>query len=88
MPYKDPERKRQWERKHREQRNAKRRLQNTTVRSGQQSIAKPSPDPVSGQKTQVTWKTILGWAIGIGVVLLAAIGGVNPPASSLARRYS
>jgi ferric-dicitrate binding protein FerR (iron transport regulator) len=88
MPYKDPERKRQWEREHREQRNAGRRMQHITARSGQQSVSKPAPDPVSDQESQLTWKTILGWAIGIGVVLLAAIGGVNPPASTLARRYS
>jgi hypothetical protein len=88
MPYKDAERKRQWEQQHREQRNTRRRMQRLNARSGQQSIAKPSPDPNPGQKGQDTWKTILGWAIGIGVVLLAAIGGVNPPASSLSRRYS
>jgi hypothetical protein len=44
-----------------------------------QSVSTPAPDPVSDQKSQVTWKTILGWAIGIGVALLAAIGGGNPP---------
>ena len=82
MPYKNPERKRQWEREHREQRNARRRMQHVSARSGPQSIAKPSLDPVSDQKSQDTWKTILGWAIGIGVVLLAAIGGVNPHMSS------
>lgn len=31
MPYKDPERKRQWEQKHREERNARRRKQPLTV---------------------------------------------------------
>jgi hypothetical protein len=81
MPYKDPERKRQWEREHRERRNAKRKMQHITARSGQPSIAKSSPDPVSNQKSQDTWRTILGWAIGIGVVLFAAIAGVNPSAS-------
>jgi len=63
-------------------------MRRLNARSVHQSVSKPAPDPVSDQKSQVTWKTILGWAIGIGVVLLAAIGGVNPPASSLARRYS
>ena len=88
MPYKDPERKRQWENKHRERRNARRRMLRVNARSEYQEVRKPTPDPVSDQKPQGTWKTILGWAIGIGVVLFAAIGGVNPPASSLARRYS
>ena len=85
MPYKNPERKRQWEREHREQRNARRRMQDVNARSGRQSIAKPLPHPVSDQKSHDPWKTILGWAIGIEVVLLA-IGGVNPPTSPLARR--
>jgi hypothetical protein len=31
MPYKDPEHKRQWEREHRQQRNAKRRTQRLNV---------------------------------------------------------
>jgi hypothetical protein len=88
MPYKDQERKRQWERQHRERRNARRKMLRLNAGSVHQSVSKPAPDPVSDQKSQVTWMTILGWAIGIGVVLLAAIGGVNPPASSLARRYS
>jgi hypothetical protein len=81
MPYKNPERKRQWERENRGQRNARRRMQRLNARTEQQSIAKSSPDPISDQKSQDTWKTILGWAIGIGVVLLA-IGGINPPRSS------
>jgi hypothetical protein len=79
MPYKDPERKREWEREHREQRNARRRMQHITARSGQQNIAKPSFDPVSDQKSEDTWKTILGWAIGIGVVLLGILAGVRIP---------
>jgi len=49
-------------------------------------IQRPTLFQIKNRKS--TWKTILGWAIGIGVVLLAAIGGVNPPASLLARRYS
>lgn len=40
MPYKDPERKRQWEQEHRQQRNARRRIQ----RAGEM------PDPVSSTK--------------------------------------
>jgi hypothetical protein len=80
MPYKNTERKRQWEREHREQRNARRRAQRHAARSGHPGVPKPAPDRVSGQKPQGTWKTILGWAVGIGVVLLAVIAGANPPA--------
>ena len=98
MPYKEPERKRQWEREHRQQRNARRRMQTQAARSGgssapkpahdlayvaQQAILlarlrKPAPGPVSDEKPKSTWKTILGWAVGIGVVLLAAFASVSP----------
>jgi len=77
MPYKNPELKRQWEREHRDQRNARRRIQRLGARSGYAMAPKPAPHPVSGQKPGGTWKTILGWAIGIGVVLLATFGAVN-----------
>lgn len=36
-----------------------------------------SPDPAAVQESRSTWKTILGFAVGIGVVLLAAWGGVD-----------
>lgn len=95
MPYKNPEHKRQWEREHREQRNARRRMQRSDERSRQhtspkstfdlrtalRSARKPATDPVSCQKSKDDWKTILGWAVGIGVVLLAAFAGVSLPDS-------
>ena len=92
MPYKNPERKCQWEREHRPQRNARRRMRRLPARSGQPSVSKPAPDPVtvivarlkkrapdpvSDQKPKSTWKTILGWAVGMGVVLLAAFAAAN-----------
>lgn len=93
MPYKDPERKRQWEREHRQQRNAARRMQTQTERSEHPSVSnatsdivaalrtrrKPAPDPVPDQQPQAKWKAILGWTVGLGVVLLAAIAAVNVP---------
>ena len=33
----------------------------------------PLPEPAPAQKPKSTRKTILGWAVGIGVVLLAAV---------------
>lgn len=78
MPYKDLERKRQWEREHRDQRNARRRLQRLAARSGHPRAPKPAPDPVSDQTPKSTWKAIIGWAVGIGVVLLAAFRGGQP----------
>jgi len=51
MPYRNPERKREWEQQHREQRNVRRRAQRLAARSGHLMAPKPAPDPVSGQKT-------------------------------------
>jgi len=49
MPYRDPERKRQWEREHREERNARRRAR--TASADQQSVETMIPDPISGQNS-------------------------------------
>ena len=95
MPYKNPGHKRQWEQEHRGQRNARRRMQRSDLGSRQhtppkstfdlrtalRSARKPAPDPVPGQKPKDAWKSILGWAVGIGVVLLAVFAGVSPPDS-------
>ena len=79
MPYKDPERKRQWEREHREERNARRRRARLGIGSGQPEILGPAPDPASDQKRWSTWKTLIGLAVGIGVVLLGAVAGTSGP---------
>jgi len=82
MPYKDPERKRQWERDHREQRNARRRIQ--AARVGHPSLPKPVPDPVSAQKPTNAWKvlqTIGGFALVVGIALLAAWDGIGAAGS-------
>jgi hypothetical protein len=76
MPYKNPEHKRQWEREHREQRNAQRRqrrfeTQRNLVVHQQLPAAVPAKDSASG------WKTLLGLAIGMGVILLRAVAGVD-----------
>jgi hypothetical protein len=93
MPYKNPERKRQWEQEHREQRNAKRRTQRLDAGSGQPSVPKATsdiaaalhtqvrkrvPDPVSDQESQGTWiAALFGLAVAIGVVLLAVFASVS-----------
>ena len=72
MPYKDPERKRQWEHEYREQRNARRqelRLMGPTVFN-----LKYASDPPPSQSTS-GWKDILGLAVGVGIILLGAIAG-------------
>jgi hypothetical protein len=95
MPYKDPEHKRQWEREHREQRNRSRRMQRLDARSGWPGVSKTpfdmaatlgtrvgkQPDPGSDQKSKSGWKAVLGWAVGIGVLVLGVFAGLSHPAS-------
>src|SRR5690349_6134126 len=79
MPYRDPERKRQWEREHREQRNARRRALRLTV----QTVVNPktAPDPVPNQQHTNGWKMFAGLAIALCISLVAAIVGPNLPGS-------
>ena len=79
MPYRDPERKRQWEREHREQRNAARRKQPLPPRSGQYAVPKPTPDPSSTQQSGDGWKVLGAVVIGLGIALLGAVAGAKVP---------
>jgi hypothetical protein len=72
MPYKNPEDKRRWEREHREERNARRRL-NPNV----QSAYTPVPDPAPANEKSSGWKILASIAVGIGVAFLAALAGVS-----------
>jgi hypothetical protein len=81
MPYKDPERKRQWERQHRDQRIAQRRqrrleVSNIPVVHG--TVADPCPAKDSGDG----WKILATLAAGVGIALLGAFAAVNRPNSS------
>lgn len=67
MPYKDAERKRQWEQEHRAERNARRRKQ-PALRVVVQNVPISSHDPMSNQELQV-WQLVVGLALGIGVVV-------------------
>ena len=49
MPYKDPERKRQWEREHREERNARRRK--ALSRTVLEGLDSPKPDSMIGRES-------------------------------------
>lgn len=83
MPYKDPNRKRQWEEEHREQRNARRRKNSADVRvvpavsaQTRDIVTKPrtrsaeqTPDPRSGQNS----KTPTMQVVEVGAWLLAAV---------------
>jgi ferric-dicitrate binding protein FerR (iron transport regulator) len=73
MPYKDPEHKRNWEREHREERNARRRKQPLTVQLRVH-------DPLSPRETTASWTVaaaIGGVMVAVGMVLLAAWRGVS-----------
>ncbi len=76
MPYKDPERKKQWEREHRAERTARRKRQRVSARM-EFAAPKPAPDPASDQKPRSRWKAFLGLAIGLGFVLLATLAGIG-----------
>jgi ferric-dicitrate binding protein FerR (iron transport regulator) len=78
MPYKDPERKRQWERENREHRNALRRAQRITA---EKKVIRSTSTPDPTAEAKGGWKTLLGFIVGVGFVVLAAISGANLPQS-------
>jgi hypothetical protein len=65
MPYKDPERKRQWERDHRAQRSAQRKARRNAPPVAPIAVSKP-PDPRNGQEG----KSFLGTVLQIGASVL------------------
>jgi hypothetical protein len=70
MHYKNPEHKRQWEREHRTERNAKRRMRRLEDKND--LIGRnPAPDPILAQKPKSSWKEIISFAVGLGILLLA-----------------
>jgi len=72
MPYKDAESKRRWEQDHREERNARRR-RHLIPAHGMRSIPEATHDPVPDQHLQLNWQVVVGFAVGLGVVLLAVL---------------
>ena len=78
MPYKDPERKRQWEREHRQQRNTQRRQRPLEPETAP-VMPKPVHDPVSVQHSGNGWTIVAAMAIGVGIALFGALTGVNIP---------
>jgi hypothetical protein len=60
MPTKTPERKRQWEREHREQRNARRRMQRLSVGMGP-FVREPAPDPIPPNEPKAVGKDTTDW---------------------------
>ena len=76
MPYKDPERKRLWERKHREQRNARRRALRLL---SQMHLVSPNsaPDPLPNQQPASGWAVVAGLVVGIGIILIGVLSGIG-----------
>lgn len=88
MPYKDPERKRQWEREHREHRNARRRM-------GAQMkfiVSNPAPDPITDQEPNGAWLVVaaigIALVVAVGLGVLVAWGGARASCDSGPRSHS
>ena len=77
MPYKDPDRKRQWEKLHQQQRTEQRRLQRRALRSDPRPPFRKS-SPAAENKGKKGWWTLLifGAALLFGVV---GVGLFLPP---------
>ena len=69
MPYKDPERKRQWERDHREERNARRRKSSSSHLAELPAIDAPLPDRNSAQVPLNSFSVATGVAMGLAFLL-------------------
>ena len=90
MPYKNPEDKRQWEREHREQRNAQRRRPRLGAQA-QPIVPGSAPDPFSTQEPDGAWMVVAGMgAFVLAVVLgvLVALGGASASLDSAPGRPS
>jgi hypothetical protein len=74
MPYKDPERKRQWEREHREERNARRR-KSIPNRASSLALDTPILNPTTDKKSSIRVEGILSLVIGFtfAFIILFAI---------------
>lgn len=84
MPYKDSEHKRQWEREHREQRNARRRKSLSCHSPETSSIVAPLPDPNSAQVALTSKNVAIGGVMGLALIftvliLIWRLGGSTDP---------
>ena len=73
MPYKDQERKRQWERDHREERNARRRKSISSHSSEPLDTDARLPDPNSAQVTVTSMNVAIGRMMGLAFLLTVLI---------------
>lgn len=75
MPYKDPERKRQWEREHRDERNARRRIPRVAVSLSGARYETPMPDPITDEKVQSGANLIPVLVIGFTFLVILLVAG-------------
>jgi hypothetical protein len=73
MPYKDPERKRQWERDHREERNARRKKSISGHSPEPLDTDAPLPDPNSAQVSVTSTNVVIGGIMGLAFLLTVLI---------------
>jgi hypothetical protein len=73
MPYKDQERKRQWERDHREERNARRRKSISSHSSEPLDTDAPLPDPNCAQVPLTNTHVAIGGMMGLTFLLTVLI---------------
>jgi hypothetical protein len=73
MPYRDPQRKRQWEREHREDRNARRRKSLSRQPPEPSGIVVPLPDPNSAQLPVSSVNAAIGGMMGLAFLLTVLI---------------
>ena len=69
MPYKDPERKRQWEREHREERNARRRTNSPPIVLNRPREA-ATADLITEQKADTGANMIAALVVGMSLLAL------------------
>jgi ferric-dicitrate binding protein FerR (iron transport regulator) len=80
MPYKNPEHKRQWEREHREHRNAQRRNRRSGVSRSLADLKRARElGSTRPKETKRGWKSLIALAIGLGAIVLGAMSGINTP---------
>jgi hypothetical protein len=88
MPYKDPERKRQWEREHREERNARpRKALSSTVREGLDS---PELDSTIGHESSTSTNImamLIMVAFTVVVILVSKSSGFRIVSEGTTRTY-
>ncbi len=76
MPYNNPERKRQWEREHREQRNAQRRRLRLKAEM-EHIVPRLAPDPIPPKEPKSVWNFLAGIGVCLLAVALGALAGAS-----------